>query len=54
VRREAVLSFATAPRACSLTWATAHNWFTDKGSLGSTPDAQECPGGRVDTFAEVV
>ena len=40
VRREAVMSYASAPRACSLTWATAHNWFTEMGSPGSTPEAQ--------------
>jgi hypothetical protein len=36
VRREAVMLFAGAPRACSLTWATAPIWFTEKGSQGST------------------
>ena len=34
VRREAVMLFAGAPRACSLTWATAPIWFT--GSARST------------------
>jgi hypothetical protein len=34
------MSFADAPRACSLTWAMAHNWFTEKGRLGSTPDCE--------------
>jgi len=31
MRREAVMSFAGAPRACSLTWATAHDWSQKRG-----------------------
>ena len=32
------MSYASAPRASLLTWATAQKWFTEKGSPGSTPE----------------